>query len=117
MHTALTTLFRALLCAAFLSLFAGCVVYEPVPVSTPASFDRSWNAATGAMADQGVSITAQDRGAGIIRGTRGGISIQASVRTLADGRVEVRFDQSGQTGSDPNLVHRISESYDRRMGR
>lgn len=116
MHIPLTLL-RALLCGALLSLFAGCVVYEPVPVSAPASFERSWNAATGAMADQGVSIATQDRGAGVIRGTRGGISIQASVRTLADGRVEVRFNQSGETGPDPNLVHRISESYDRRMGR
>jgi hypothetical protein len=110
---------RAYILAALLhsALLAGCVVYEPYPVSAQSRFDQSWNAATGAMADQGVSITTQDRGAGIIRGTRSGISIQASVRTLADGRVEVRFDSSGATGSDPSLIHRVSESYDRRMGR
>ena len=112
-----TFILRALLCSAFLSLLAGCVVYEPYPVSAQSRFDQSWNAATGAMADQGVSITTQDRGAGIIRGARSGINIQASVRTLADGRVEVRFDSSGATSSDPSLIHRVSESYERRMGR
>ena len=67
---------------------------------------------TGAMTDQGVSITTQDRGTGVIRGTRGSASVQASVRAMADGRVEVRI-----TSSDSNLANRISESYDRRMGR
>ena len=99
-------------CAAFCLALAGCVVYEPVPVPTQSRYDQSWNAATGAMADQGVSVTTQDRGAGVIRGTRGSASVQASVRTMADGRVEVRI-----TSSDSNLANRISESYDRRMGR
>ena len=112
-----TPFLAALLCSALVSPLGGCVVYEPVPVSTQSRFDQSWNAATGAMADQGVSITTQDRGAGIIRGARSGINIQASVRTLADGRVEVRFDSSGETRSDPSLINRVSESYDRRMGR
>ena len=105
MHT-----FRALLCLLLFSVLAGCVVYEPVPVQS--RYDQSWNAATGAMADQGVSVTTQDRGAGVIRGTRGSASVQASVRTLANGSVEVRI-----TSSDSNLANRISESYDRRMGR
>jgi hypothetical protein len=105
-----------LLCSALLSLAAGCVAYEPYPVSVQSRFDQSWNAATAAMADQGVSIATQDRGAGIIRGTRSGINVQASLRTLADGRVEVRFDSSGDR-ADAGLIHRISESYERRMGR
>jgi len=110
---------RALLLAGFVLALGGCVVYEPVVVqpSPQQRFDRSWDAAGGALADQGVTITAQDRGAGVLRGERGGVGITASVRTLADGRIEVKFDQTGATGSDPNLVHRISESYDRRMGR
>jgi hypothetical protein len=80
-------------------------------------FDRSWAAATGALADQGMTITEQNRGAGVVRGERAGIGITASVRTLADGRIEVKFDQTGAASSDPGLVHRVSESYDRRMGR
>ena len=104
---------RVLFCSLLLSLLAGCVVYEPVPVqSGPPRFDRAWDAAAGAMHDQGVQVSVQDRGAGIIRGTRGGASAEASVRSLADGRVEVRFHSS-----DSGLANRISESYERRMGR
>ena len=95
-----------------LSLLAGCVVYEPVPAPGPSRFERAWAAATGAMYDLGVQVSVQDRGAGVIKGTRGDASVDASVRTLADGRVEVRFNSS-----DSNLAHRISESYERRMGR
>jgi len=110
---------RALLLAGFVLALGGCVVYEPVVVqpSPQQRFDRSWDAAAGALADEGVTITAQDRGAGVIRGQRGSVGIAATVRVLADGRIEVKFDQTGTTSSDPNLVHRISDSYDRRMGR
>jgi hypothetical protein len=112
---------RLRLALGFALAVGGCVVYEPVPVvaqpTVQQRFDRSWAAAAGALADQGVTITAQDRDAGVVRGERGGIGITASVRTLADGRIEVKFDQTGTASSDPGLVHRISESYDRRMGR
>jgi hypothetical protein len=101
-------------------MLGGCVVYEPVPVSQPTvqqRFDRSWSAAAGAMSDEGVAITAQDRGAGVIRGTRGGALVTASVQTLADGRIQVKFDAAGPSGTDTAFVHRLSDSYDRRMGR
>ena len=103
-------------------LFGGCVYYEPVPVapspqSTAQRFDRSWNAANGAMIDQGVTIVSQDRAAGIIRGTRGGITIVATLQALADGSVQVKFGSTGATDADPGLIHRVSDSYDRRMGR
>lgn len=103
-------------------LFSGCVVYEPVPVASPTQsasqrFDRSWNAATGALVDQGLTIVSQDRGAGVIRGKRGDITIVANVESLADGRVQVKFGSAGATDADPGLIHRVSESYERRMGR
>lgn len=109
---------RALVLVVALML-GSCVVYEPVAVSPSPQqrFDRSWSAAMGAMIDQGVAIDAQDRGAGMIRGNRGGINITATLQTLADGSIQVRFHQSGATSSDPNLIHRVSDSYDRRMGR
>ena len=101
------------------ALLGGCVVYEPVPAgySQPASFDRSWNAAVGAMREQGVAITQEDRGAGIVRGTRGGINVTGSVRPQADGTVRVQFDTSGATGADPTLIDRITRSYQAFMGR
>ena len=112
---------RAIFCAglAVAALLGGCVVYEPVPTgySRPASFDRSWNAAVGAMREQGVAITQEDRAAGIVRGTRGGINVTGSVRPQADGSVRVQFDTSGATASDPTLIDRITSSYQAYMGR
>ena len=104
-----------------LLLLGACVVYEPVPVSSQPTlqqrFDRSWAAATGAMSDQGLTITSQDRGAGAIRGERGGITITATLETLPDGRIQVTFASKGTTTAEPALVQRVSDSYDRRMGR
>jgi hypothetical protein len=101
------------------ALLGGCVVYEPVPVGygQPSSFDRSFSAAVSAMREQGVSITQEDRGAGMVRGTRGGINVSGSVRRQADGTVRVQFDTSGATGSDPTLIDRITRSYQAYMGR
>jgi len=102
------------------ALASGCVVYEPVPVSQPSlqeRYDRSWSAAAGALSDQGLTITQQDRGSGWIVGTRGNTTIVATVVTLPDGRIQVRFDSRGATGADPELMNRVSDSYDRRMGR
>ena len=109
-------------CFAAACLLSGCVVYEPVPVaSMPQNatqrFDRSWAAATGALVDEGLTIVSQDRGAGVVRGTRGDITIVATVQLLADGRVQVKFGSTGATDADPGLIHRVSESYERRMGR
>jgi hypothetical protein len=102
-------------------LAAGCVVYQTAPgVYSPypsTSFDRSWAAAVGALGDQGVRITSEDRSAGVVRGTRDGIDVVANVRGQADGSVRVEFNTSGATTRDPGLINRVSESYERRMGR
>ena len=74
-------------------------------------------AAIGALRDQGVQITIEDRSAGIVRGTRNGINVTANLRTQADGSVRVEFNTSGATERDPALIDRISQSYNRRMGR
>ena len=95
---------------------AACVVYEPAPSRAPSTYDRAWAAAIGAMQDQGVAINDQDRAAGVLRGTRGPTGVTAVVRTRPDGRVQVEFNTTG-TSSDPGLVERIGESYNRRMGR
>ncbi len=103
------------------ALLGGCTVYQVAPgvyAPAPASaFDRSWNAAQGAFADQGVAMLSEDRAAGVLRGRRGGIDVTANVRTQADGSVRVEFNTSGSTGQDPQLINRVSQSYDNRMGR
>jgi hypothetical protein len=95
----------------------GCAYYAPVPVTTtvPASFDRSFSAASGAMRDQGLTITAEDRSTGTVVGKLEGGTVTASVRQQADGSVRVQFDANGVR--DPALINRVSQSYDRRMGR
>jgi hypothetical protein len=105
-------------------LLASCVAYVPatyvptVSQTTPQQrFDRSWEAANGAMYDQGLTITAQDRGAGVIQGQRGSITITTTLVTLADGGVQVKFASKGDDRADPDLVRRVSDSFDRRMGR
>jgi hypothetical protein len=113
------TLHLLLIAAAALPM-AACVVYDPTPVvvrqpTTQDRFERSWSAAAGAISDQGFAITSEDRGSGVIRGERSGASIMANVRTLADGRIQVTFDSGGS--ADPDLTQRVSDSYQRRMGR
>jgi hypothetical protein len=102
-------------------LLAGCTVYEVGPgvySTAPApKFDAAWSATVGAFQDQGVQIVREDRAAGILQGRRGGITITADLRTQADGSVRVELRTTGATDQDPGLINRISNAYDRRMGR
>ncbi|MCP3710416.1 hypothetical protein M3I54_26185 [Paraburkholderia sp. CNPSo 3274] len=104
-------------CACLLPL-AGCPYYA-VPagtvVMTPASYDRSFAAAAGAMRDEGLAITVQDPGTGTIAGTLDGGTMTANVQQQSDGSVVVKFDTAD--ARDPTLIHRVVSSYDRRMGR
>ena len=103
-------------------LAGGCYYpYPATPVATGPTlqqrFDQSWAAAMGAIGDQGLTIDQQDRGAGVIRGSRSGIVITATVRTRSESRIQVVFSQSGATRNDPDLMNHVSKSYHRRMGR
>lgn len=98
----------------------GCTYYEAAPgtyARIPGAFDRSWSAALGALADEGVRITRQDSIAGTASGVRNGIEVKAAVRTQADGSVRVEFNTSGDTAADPTLIDRITARYNQRMGR
>ena len=103
------------------TLFAGCTYYQAAPgaytTTPPSGFDRSYSAAVGALEDQGVQVTSENRSAGIVRGTKSGINVTANVRTQADGSVRVEFNTSGATAKDPELINRITQSYNQRMGR
>ena len=103
-------------------LITGCTYYQPAPVVYPVTvttnkFDQSWSAAIGALADQGVYITTQNRGAGVVQGHRNGIDVTGNIHTQANGSVRVQFDTSGATNLDPTLIERITRSYNSRMGR
>ena len=105
---------RVLVLALFLAL-TGCTYY--VAPGAPASFDRSWDAAAGALQDQGLEIISADRPAGVVTGRRGVVNVTARVRTQADGSVRVEFNTPGSGAPDRDLMERVSRSYDQRMGR
>ena len=96
---------------------AGCATNEPAPVPAPSTFDRSWSAAVSAAQAEGVRITSEDRGSGIIRGLRNEQEVTINLRSQADGSVRVEISARGPKGSDPGLASRISRAYDQRMGR
>lgn len=105
-----------------LAMLSACVAYAPVPVAAPQPslqqrFERSWAAAAGAMADQGVEITLQDKASGVMRGNRGGMPVTATVQTQADGSLRVTFEAPAAADKDPGLTDRLRESYLRRTGR
>jgi hypothetical protein len=110
-----------LVAVAAVVIAAGCTYYETAPgVYSPApasTFDRAWNAALGAAADEGVQITSQDRATGAIRGTKEPFNVDMNLRSQADGNVRVEINARGPQGVDPTLAERISRAYDRRMGR
>jgi hypothetical protein len=116
---------RSVVLVAGLCTLGGCYVYDPYypyghppPGASPAAtYDRAWNAALGAMRDQGVDIAGEDRSNGVIDGRRGGVNVRSRVVTQADGRVRVEFNMSGAMSEDPGLADRISRAYDARMGR
>ncbi len=108
-----------MLCCAALTL-GGCVYYPAAPYPAPApygpsTFDRAYDAALGAITDQGLRISAQDRATGHIVGTSGGVSVTASVRPQADGTTRVEFKTSGP--ADAGLSQRVLAAYNARMGR
>lgn len=91
--------------------------YPPPPVYGASTFDRAYDAALGALADQGLRITAQDRAGGNIVGTRGTLVVTASVRPQADGTTRVEFNTKGEQPQDAGISQRVLAAYNARMGR
>jgi len=107
---------------AVLALLAltGCYygpTYVPVASSKPASFDASWQAARGAAYDEGVHVTSEDRAGGVIRGDQGQFAVLISVAQQANGSVRVEFSVTGPKGQDQGLQNRLTQAYQKRMGR
>lgn len=111
---------RFALLAAF-PLIAGCV-YSPPPsypvvVSTPPSYDRSWDAALGAAADAGIQVTLADRTVGRITGSKAGATVTIELLQLSDKSLQVKFSAPDSRESNPTLGDRWLSAYNRRMGR
>ena len=93
-----------------LLLLCGCSTYPE-----PTRYDLACAAAADAFRDAEVKISLEDCAKGQIRGSKDGTDVTANLRTQVDGSVRVEF----RTGGKPNqaLIHRVSEAYDKRMGR
>src|ERR1043166_2402735 len=72
-----------------------CPPSEPVPAPAPSTFDRSWSAALSAAQDEGVRITSEDRGSGVIRGLRNEQEVTINLRSQADGSVRIEISSRG----------------------
>jgi len=107
---------RLLFAGLFAAALTGCVYYGAPPPG-PSTYDRAYNAMLGAMSDQGVQISEANQAAGMITGQRGGITVIAQVTPQADGTTKVDFRTKGETNRDPQLIDRITSSYNMRMGR
>jgi hypothetical protein len=104
-------------------LLQGCYTYPaPTPVrisKTPAEkFETSWQAVRRAAYDEGVHIEQEDRATGNLRGTQGPNTVTISVNTQADGSIRVAISATGPSNQDAtNLQTRLTNAYQRRMGR
>lgn len=112
----------ALACVAATLALPACTYYvmpdgTAVPSGSgyPSNFDRTFTAAALAMRDQGLAISVEDRARGTVVGSYGGGTVTANVRPQPDGSVRAQFD--ARDVPDPGLIQRISDSYDRRLGR
>jgi hypothetical protein len=92
----------------------GCVVYEPVPVDP---MEAPWRAAVGAIEDAGLTVVTADRPTGTVRGARGSVEGTILVRMRNDGRVGVEISSRDPDRRDPGLTQRLTDAYNRRMGR
>lgn len=101
--------------ALLLAGLTGCSTPPPGVVDdSMLSFNRTFNAALGAIADQRMIIGVQDRRGGVIVGTLDGDTITSRLTLQHDGAIRVRFAQDGS--NDPELLKRVVASYNARTG-
>lgn len=110
---------RRAFAAAFAALALAACVVVPVSDGPPvySGFERSFQAAVGAMQDAGLTVTNQDRATGTVVGSRGATDVVAQVREASGGQVRVEFTTRRANNEDPGLIARVTAAYQQRMGR
>jgi hypothetical protein len=102
---------------AALLLLQACYYPTYATAPAPSKFDTAWQALHAAAVDEGVRITADDRGSGTIRGEKGTSSVLMTANTQADASVRVAISVTAPNGEDTGLKDRLTRSYQRHMGR
>jgi hypothetical protein len=96
----------------------GCAASAPGRVAdSQASFDRTYDMALGAMSDQRMIFSAQDRRQGRIVGSIDGITLSAAIQPIADGTTRVSFEAGGKTEADVAMLKRVADAYNARMSK
>ena len=105
----------ALLCLALLTL-AACVGAPPGKTSDSyASFNRTFEAARGAMSDQQMTFSVENLRQGKLVGMANGTTISATLDPQLDGTIRVLFVNQDATPADPGLLKRVVDAYNTRI--
>jgi hypothetical protein len=109
-------LWRSLLLCIALAALAGCSTPpQRTHFDSLASYDRTFDIALGAMADQRMIFSVQDRRHGNIVAARNGDTVTATLQMQFDGTIRVIFDAPDPTPTDPELLKRVITAYNERM--
>lgn len=107
---------RWLLAGFGLAVLAGCGTPKlATQFESHTTFDRSYNTAMSAMADQKMIFKVQDRRQGVIVAELNGDQVQATVAPQHfEGTIRVSFSAVGDPHTDARLLERVIESFKQR---
>jgi hypothetical protein len=109
---------RRLLLGLVLAALAGCgTPAQPHHFDSQISYDRTFDIALAAMADQKMIFSAQDRRQGLVVAERNGDTIRATVQPQYDGTNRVTFSTPGDKPADAELLKRVIDAYNNRMAK
>jgi hypothetical protein len=107
---------RSLLLGIALAALAGCSTPpQRTHFDSLASYGRTFDIALGAMADQKMIFSVQDRRHGNIVAERNGDVVTATLQPQFDGTIRVTFNAPNPMPADPELLKRVITAYNERM--
>ncbi len=107
---------RALLLGLCGALLAACgTTAPPTHFASMAGYNRTFETALGAMADQKMVFSVQDLRNGRIVGEVGGETLTATMEPMLDGTLRVSFVPQNDSPAALALQRRVADSYSARM--
>jgi hypothetical protein len=108
---------RRLLLGLALVALAGCgTAPQRTQFDSHLNFERTFNTVMGAMADEKMTFSVQDRRNGLLVAELNGDAIQATMQpNFLDSTVRVQFSAVGDKHTDDKLLTRVVEAYRLRM--